>query len=29
VILGKNEELSGVNWTSLSKEPVSMFMHNA
>jgi purine-binding chemotaxis protein CheW len=29
VILGKNEELSEVNWTSMSKEPVSMFMHNA
>ncbi|MDR2923678.1 MAG: chemotaxis protein CheW [Treponema sp.] len=29
VILGKNEELSGVNWTFMSKEPVSMFMHNA
>jgi purine-binding chemotaxis protein CheW len=29
VILGKNEELSELNWTSISKEPVSMFMHNA
>jgi purine-binding chemotaxis protein CheW len=29
VILGKNEELSGVNWNSMSKEPVSMFVHNA
>jgi purine-binding chemotaxis protein CheW len=29
VILGKNEGLSEVNWTSISKDPVSMFMHNA
>jgi len=29
VILGKNEELPGVNWSPMSKEPVSMFMHNA
>jgi len=29
VILGKNEELSEVDWTSLSKEPVSIFSHNA
>jgi purine-binding chemotaxis protein CheW len=29
VILGRNEELSEVDWTSLSKEPVSMFSHNA
>jgi purine-binding chemotaxis protein CheW len=29
VILGKNEELSGVDWSPLSKEPVSMFMRNA
>jgi len=29
VILGKNEELSGVDWISVSKEPVSMFTHNA
>jgi len=28
VILGRNEELSEVDWTSLSKEPVSMFSHN-
>jgi purine-binding chemotaxis protein CheW len=28
VILGKNEELSEVSWTTMSKEPVSMFMHN-
>jgi len=29
VILGKNEELSGADWNTLSKDPVSMFMHNA
>jgi purine-binding chemotaxis protein CheW len=29
VILGKNEELSEVDWTSMSREPVSMFLHNA
>jgi purine-binding chemotaxis protein CheW len=29
VILGKNEELSGVDWNTLSKDPVSMFSHNA
>jgi purine-binding chemotaxis protein CheW len=29
VFLGKNEELSGVDWTPMSKEPISMFMHNA
>jgi purine-binding chemotaxis protein CheW len=29
VILGKNEELSELNWNSLSKEPVSMFSHIA
>jgi len=29
VILGKNEELSEVDWSSMSKEPVSMFSHNA
>jgi len=28
-ILGKNEEIPGVDWNSLSKEPVSMFMHIA
>jgi purine-binding chemotaxis protein CheW len=28
-ILGKNEEFSEVDWTSLSKEPVSIFSHNA
>jgi purine-binding chemotaxis protein CheW len=28
VILGRNEELSGNEWTSMSKAPVSMFMHN-
>jgi len=29
VILGKNEEFSEVDWTSLSNEQVSMFSHNA
>ena len=29
VILGRNEELSGDDWTSLSSDPVSAFMHNA
>jgi len=29
VILGKNEELSEADWASMSKEPISMFMHNA
>jgi len=28
-ILGKNEEIPGADWNSLSKEPVSMFMHSA
>jgi len=28
VILGKNEEFSEVDWTSLSKEPISIFSHN-
>ncbi|MCL2127443.1 MAG: chemotaxis protein CheW [Treponema sp.] len=29
VILGKNEELIGENWTSVSDAPVSAFVHNA
>jgi purine-binding chemotaxis protein CheW len=28
-ILGKNEEIPGIDWNSLSTETVSMFMHNA
>jgi purine-binding chemotaxis protein CheW len=28
-ILGRNEEIPGADWNSLSKEPVSMFMHYA
>jgi purine-binding chemotaxis protein CheW len=29
VILGKNEELSGLDWNPVSSDPVSAFMHNA
>jgi purine-binding chemotaxis protein CheW len=29
IILGKNEELSGFDWNSVSSDPVSAFMHNA
>jgi len=29
VILGKNEELFGTGWTSVSNEPVSAFMRSA
>jgi purine-binding chemotaxis protein CheW len=29
VILGKNEELSGLDWNLVSSDPVSAFMHNA
>jgi purine-binding chemotaxis protein CheW len=29
VILGRNEEFSEVDWISLSKEPISIFSHNA
>jgi len=28
-ILGKNEEIPGIDWNSLSKDPVSMFSHSA
>ena len=29
VILGKNEELTGTGWTSVSNETISAFLHNA
>jgi purine-binding chemotaxis protein CheW len=29
IILGKNEELSGLDWASVSSDPVAAFMHNA
>jgi purine-binding chemotaxis protein CheW len=29
IILGKNEELTGLDWNSVSNDPVSAFMHNA
>jgi purine-binding chemotaxis protein CheW len=29
IILGRNEELSGLDWSNVSSDPVSAFMHNA